>query len=119
MIATLIAALAAVPAAPAAPAAAPPPQEVRIPMARFSLRSFRTVGRDTVYLEDGRHNWYRATLVEDCWPLPNALRIAFDTYGSSTLDNTSSLIVEGQDCRIHSLVRSDPPPRRRRHPDRP
>lgn len=115
-------ALAAAAAVAAAPVAASPPEgdhidrteEVRIPMAGFRIRSFRPDGMEAVYFRVGSREWYRATLVGSCWRLPDALRIGFDTHGSSTLDNTSSLIVDGESCRIHSLVRSEPPPRRRR-----
>ncbi len=109
--------------AAAVPAAASPPEgdhidwnaEVRIPMAGFRIRSFRSDGMETVYFRVRRDEWYRATLVGQCWGLPNALRIGFDTHGSSTLDNTSNLLVDGESCRIHSLVRAPgPPPRRRR-----
>jgi hypothetical protein len=108
-------------AAAAAPLAASPPEgdhvleEARIPLAGYRVRSFRTVGFDTVYFRVGRRDWYRAALVGQCLGLPNALRLGFDTHGSSTLDNTSSLIVDGESCRIISLVRvAAPPPRRRR-----
>ena len=106
--------------AAASPLAASPPEgdhvaeQARIPLAGFRIRTFRTVGFDTVYFRVGRRDWYRADLVGQCLGLPNALRIGIDTYGSSTLDNTSSLIVDGESCRIISLVRSEPPPRRRR-----
>ena len=102
----------------AAPAlAAPPPadEEVRIPFVQFgAIRSFRAEGDDVVYLQGIRRIWYRATLYGPCRNLPWALRIGLDTRYGTTLDNSSSLIVEGDSCRIMSLVRADPPPRRRR-----
>ncbi len=107
-------------AAASTPLAASPPEgdhvveQARIPLAGYRIRSFRTVGFDTVYFRVGRRDWYRATLVGQCLALPNALRLGFDTHGSSTLDNTSTLLVDGEPCRIISLIRSDPPPRRRR-----
>ena len=108
-------------AAAAAPLGASPPEgdhvveQARIPLAGYRVRTFRTVGFDTVYFRVGRRDWYRAKLIGQCPGLPNALRIGFDTHGSSTLDNTSSLLVDGESCRIHSLVRvAEPPPRRRR-----
>lgn len=103
----------------AAPAlAAPPPaadREVRIPFVQFgAIRGFRPVGDDVVYLQGRRRIWYRAQLNGPCINLPHALRIGLDQRYSSTLDNSSSLIVEGERCRIVSLVQADPPPRRRR-----
>ena len=105
-------------AALAAPAAgrAPAEEEVRIPFVQFgAIRTFRTEGDDIVYLEDRRRNWYRATLSGPCLALPMAVRLGVDRRYSSTLDNTSTLVVGGERCRIHSLVRiAAPPPRRRR-----
>ena len=114
IVSALLAGASASPASPPAGDHVAQSEEVRIPMAGFRVRSFRTVGFDTLYLRVGRRDWYRATLVGQCLGLPNALRIGFDTHGSSTLDNTSSVLVGGESCRIISLVRSDPPPRRRR-----
>ncbi len=101
-------------ASPSQPAA---PEEVRIPFVTFgSIRNFRPVGDDVVYLEGTHRRWYRAQLNGPCIALPAALRIGFDTrYNGNTLDNSSTLIVEGERCRISSLTRADgPPPRRRR-----
>lgn len=108
----LLAALAASPAAGRSPAEA----EVRIPFVQFgAIRTFRTEGDDIVYLEDRRRNWYRATLNGPCLALPMAVRLGVDRRYGSTLDNTSTLVVDGERCRIHSLVRiAAAPPRRRR-----
>ena len=55
-------------------------------------------------------------------PLPRAsqraLRIGVDTRFGATLDNSSSLIVDGERCPILSLVRSAEPPPPRRATDR-
>jgi len=109
---------ASVPAFAAGPApSAPAREEVRIPLARFTIRNFHPVGDDVVYLESTRHQWYRAELVPRCFELQSALRIALDTrFNGDTLDNSSSLIVGRERCRIASLTRADgPPPPRRRH----
>lgn len=111
---------AAVPAAAAGPGpqSAPAREEVRIPFASFgAIRNFRPVGDDVVYLEGTHRRWYRAELNGPCINLPAALRIGFDTrFNGDTLDNTSTLIVEGEHCRIMSLTSADgPPPRRSRH----
>ena len=109
---------AAIPAvAQPAPDKAPVREEVRIPFASFGgIRNFRAVGDDVVYLEGTHRRWYRAELNGPCINLPAALRIGFDTrYNGSTLDNSSTLIVGGEACRIMSLTRADgPPPRRPR-----
>ena len=104
------------------PAAAPDPEtaqasaraeEVRIPLARFRLRTFRPVGNDLVYLQDWQRNWYKATLAEPCYNLGSALHVGFDTQGASWIDNSTVLLAEGESCRIISLVRSEGPPQRR------
>ncbi len=106
---------AAVPAIAGPPA--PPQEQVRIPFASFGgIRNFRSVGDDVVYLEGTHRRWYRAELNGPCINLPHALRIGFDTrFNGDTLDNSSTLIVGGEPCRITSLTRADgPPPRRPR-----
>jgi hypothetical protein len=108
---------ATVPAFAAPAPAAPAREEVRIPLARFTIRNFHPVGDDVVYLEGPRHQWYRAELVPRCYELQDALGIRLDTrFNGDTLDNSSSLIVGRERCRIASLTRADgPPPRRQRH----
>ena len=107
---------AAVPAFAAPAPGAPAREEVRIPLARFTIRNFHPVGDDVVYLEGTRHQWYRAELVPRCFELQSALHIALDTrFNGDTLDNSSSLIVGRERCRIASLTRADGPPPRRRH----
>ena len=111
-------------AAPFAAAAESPPtgpvpadQEVRIPFVQFGgVRSFRAVSDQVVYLEGRRsREWYRATMNGPCLNLSHALRIGIDTrFNGNTLDNSSRLLVDGDSCAIRSLVRSGPPPRRRR-----
>lgn len=112
MSALLIAAALAAAAGPASQ----PAREARIPFLSFrSIRTFHPVGDDVIYLQDTRRNWYRAELAGPCFNLNTAIRIAVDTrYSGDTLDNTSSFLVDGQRCPIHSLVRSEPPPDRRR-----
>jgi hypothetical protein len=97
--------------------AAPPraDEEVRIPFARFgAVRNFQNEGDRIVYFEGRRRQWYRATLFAPCINLPHALRLGFETRYGDVLDNSTTLLVDGEACRIESLVRSDPPPRRRR-----
>jgi hypothetical protein len=103
--------------APASALAIQPPaeREVRIPFVQFgAIRGFHADGDRVVYLQGRRRIWYRAELNGPCINLPHALRIGLDQRFSSTLDNSSSLLVEGERCRIVSLVQADPPRRRRR-----
>lgn len=120
--ALIAAALAASPALALEAPQRPSPQperEARIPFVGFNaIRTFRPVSDEIVYLQDQRRNWYRATLAVPCLNIQSALRLGVDTRYGSTLDNTSSFIVDGESCRIHSLVRSEAPPPRRGRRDR-
>jgi len=108
----LCALLSAIPATAAPPA--PQEREVSISFLRFgAIRDFRPVGNDVVYFQGEQRIWYRATLAGPCFNLPGAIRIGLDSRYGNVLDNTTSLLVEGERCRIQSLVRSGPPPRRR------
>lgn len=92
------------------------PEEARIPFVSFgSIRTFRTAGEDVIYLQDTRRNWYRAELSGPCPGIERALRIGVDSRFGSTVDSGSTLLVDGQRCPIHSLVRSEKPPRRPRN----
>ena len=110
----LVALLAATPAL-AADQRGPREPEARIPFVGFNaIRTFRPVSDTIVYLQDQRRNWYRATLAVSCFNIQSALRLGVDTRYGGTLDNSSSFIVDGERCRIVSLVRSEAPPPRRR-----
>jgi len=113
----IVALLAATPAL--ADQRGPREPEARIPFVGFNaIRTFRPVSDTIVYLQDQRRNWYRATLAVSCFNIQSAFRLGVDTRYGSTLDNSSSFIVEGERCRIHSLVRSEAPPSRRRNRNR-
>jgi hypothetical protein len=112
LLAPLIAA-AAPPAASAAAPQAPPEPQASIPFVNYdSIRTFKVVGRDTVYLQDRRRRWYRADLMGICPRLQFERAIGVETWGTNSLDRYGALIVEGRRCRIESLVRSGPPPKK-------
>jgi hypothetical protein len=93
---------------------APRAEEARIPFANFrgGVRSFHADEQDVVYLQDRRRNWYRAELIGSCFGLPFARAVGIDTRGSSVFDRFSTLIVEGERCKLQSLTRSARPERR-------
>jgi len=94
-------------------------REVSIPFARFGkVRNFRPDGRDAVYLQDRGRNWYYARLTHPCFDLPFAHAIGIDTRGGSSVDQFTTLIVGNERCRIGSLVRSGPPPKKVKKPRR-
>ena len=105
---------------PAPAAAADPPEaaaeeEARIPFLHLGrMRTFRTVGDDTLYVRSRSREWYRIETMGWCRNLRWAHHIGVDTNGSLTFDRFSTLIVDGDRCAIRSVVRSGEPPRRRR-----
>jgi hypothetical protein len=112
----LLAALAAATAAPlsaASPPAASSGKQVSIPFLRLGgITDFRAQGEELVFLRDRGGRWYRADLVSKCYSLPFARRIGLDSRGGGSVDRFTSLIVDGERCRIGSLTRSEKPQRR-------
>jgi hypothetical protein len=95
-------------------AAAPAPlgTEARIPFVHLnSIRDFEAVGRDTLYIQDRRRNWYKASLFGPCFGLNFAHRIGVRAWGGS-LDRFGEILVDGDSCKISSLVTSEAPPQK-------
>lgn len=74
------------------------------------IRDWRATDSQTLYVQDSRRQWYRASLFGPCFDLPFAQTIGFETRGADTFDRFSSIRVRGERCAINSLERSDPPP---------
>ena len=99
----------------AVPVLADPPPEKQASIAFVdsgSIRDYRAVGRDTLYVQAIGGKWYRATLMGHCLDLPFAEAIGFDARGTNTFDRFSAVIVRGQRCPLTSLVASAPPPKK-------
>lgn len=99
-------------------------EEVAIPFAtqRSAVTSFQADGRDGLWVESGRGDWYYARFISPCIGVDHAVRLGFDTGTSGMLDRYSHVIVpnERDRCAISSFTRSDPPPdgdRRNYEPD--
>jgi hypothetical protein len=107
-------AVAAVPAlADSPPQAATAEKQASIPFVNSgSIRDYRAVGRDTLYVQSVGGKWYRAKLMSDCLDLPYAQAIGFDARGTNRFDRFSAVIVRGQRCALTSLVQSGPPPKK-------
>lgn len=89
--------------------------EASIPFVSFgSIRDWRAVDRDTLYIQDVHRNWYRAELLTSCHDLNFAHAIGFDARGTDRFDKFSSVVVRGQRCPVRSLVASAPPPKKDR-----
>lgn len=97
----------------AAPAAAAPAVQASIPFVDHrNLLDWQADGREGLWIQDQRRNWYYARLLGPCIGLDWAITIGFAPGGGSgQLDKFSSIIVpdEGR-CQITSLTRSEAPP---------
>jgi hypothetical protein len=67
-------------------------------------------GSHGLYVQDRQHNWYYARLMGNCFDLPFANAVGFETRGIDTLDRFGTLVVRGQRCPITSLTHSAGPP---------
>lgn len=98
--------------------AAPKPAQAAIPFAnlKFSIRDWDANGRDGIWVQDVRRDWYYASFLNPCFGLDFASRVAFVTPGDR-LDRFSSIIVEDEPvrCVFDSFTKSDaPPPKKER-----
>jgi hypothetical protein len=84
--------------------------QAKIPFVNYgSIRDFDAVDDETVYLQANNRQWYRADLMGRCIGLEFANGIGVDARPSGTLDRFSTLIVDGQRCKISSLSPSESP----------
>ena len=65
-----------------------------------------------IYLQDAHRDWYYASLFGPCLDLPFATRIGVVNWGFETVDDSSTILVGRDRCRIDRLVHSGPPPKR-------
>ncbi len=106
------------PTPPSGPAPGPHSGEpARIPFASFGNVWDWEAAPDGngIYLQDRSRNWYFAALLGSCVDLPFAERIGVETWGFDTVDDTSTILVGHDHCRIQQLVHSGPPPRPAKH----
>lgn len=103
----------------AAAAQTPPPasgKPASIPFVRFGqIDDFEPDSDRGVYLRTIGRKWYYASMFGPCTELPFATRIAVKTWGSDSLDQYGSLLVDGRECRIDRLTASGPPPKKVKH----
>jgi hypothetical protein len=92
--------------------------EVSIPFAnqRSAIHSWQADGRDGLWIQDGRRNWYYAKFIGPCLGVERSIRLGFDTGTSDKFDRFSNVIVpeENERCAIASFTSSDPPPEGKR-----
>jgi Family of unknown function (DUF6491) len=66
--------------------------------------SWRATNDSELVIEDHQKNQYLATLKPPCTGLEKAKSIAFTSHGSSTLDQSSSVVLpNGKRCRFSSF----------------
>jgi len=89
-------------------------ERASIPFTRFGNLYDFEAARDGqgIYLQDARRNWYYASMFGPCVDLPFATRIGVVNWGFDTVDDSSTILVGRDRCRIDRLVRSGPPPKR-------
>lgn len=89
-------------------------EETFIPFAnqRSAIVSWQADGREGLWVEGGRGEWYYLRFFSPCVGVENAVRLGFDTGPNDHLDRFGYIIVpnERERCAIASLTKSDPPP---------
>ncbi|WP_176591436.1 DUF6491 family protein [Sphingobium sp. EM0848] len=107
---TLIAFLAAPLLAAGAMASAASP-EASIPFVNHGgVWNWQADGSHGLYVQDQHRRWYYAKLMGNCFDLPFANAVGFETRGIDTLDKFGTVIVRGQRCPIMSFTLSYGPP---------
>lgn len=98
--------------APAAPMAQKSATaEASIPFVNHGgVWNWQADGSRGVYVQDQHRRWYYAKLMGNCFDLPFANAVGFETRGIDTLDRFGTVIVRGQRCPITSFTHSDGPP---------
>ncbi|WP_066801432.1 DUF6491 family protein [Sphingomonas soli] len=93
-------------------------KQVSIPLAgRGDVRSFEvTRDGDGIYIQDFRRNWYLARFYSRCLDMPYAFTIGFKSFSSMSLDRGDTVLAGREQCRISSIVRSGPPPKKIKKP---
>ena len=84
--------------------------EASIPFVNHGVWNWQADGSRGVYVQDQHRRWYYARLMSNCFDLPFAQAIGFETRGIDTLDRFGTVIVGGQRCPITSFTQSDGPP---------
>jgi len=86
------------------------PIEASIPFVnQGAIRDWQAIDRDTLYVQDIQHHWYRAELMGGCLDLPYVNAIGFDARGTNRFDRFGSIVVGRQNCALKSFVASGPP----------
>jgi hypothetical protein len=101
-------------------APAPKAREVSIPLVGgSSVRTFQASRNgDGVYIQDFRGHWYLARFFSRCFDVDFASAIGFKSFSSMSLERGDTILAGRERCKISSIVRSGPPPKRVKKPKR-
>lgn len=100
--------------ASAAIAAATPPQ-ASIPFAATTgIDGWRAVDDDSLYIKSLRGQWYKADFFGPCIGLQFDPTLGFVVRYGSSFDRSSSVLVDGHECKVTSLVKVSGPPAEKR-----
>lgn len=79
-------------------------ERVSIPFAdRGGIQNFKVIEDNVLLLEGRGKKWYRVTLFGSCQGLRFAQAIGYKTSPMGDFDDTSSIIVEDQVCRVRTI----------------
>ena len=110
---TIAVSLLAVAGSIAASAPASAAERVYIPFAdKGGIDDWRAVDDRVLYLRSRMGQWYKAATFGPCDGLRFSERIAYKSEADGSFDDKSSIIVDGRECRLQTLVKSEPPPKR-------
>lgn len=72
------------------------------------IRDWRPIGRDGIAIQGLHHNdWYEASFFSPCYGLDQTEAVGFVTGPSGSLNQFSSILVNGQRCHFKSLKKVD------------
>ncbi len=88
-----------------------PENQASIPfLSRATVRDWHAADDKTLYIQHMNRTWYRADLLGPCMGLSFATGIGFvNERGRSEFNRFGEVIVDGQRCKVVSLVQSAPP----------
>ncbi len=67
----------------------------------------------SLYLRSRSREWYKAELLGPCSGLSFATTIGYVTPANGSFDDTSSIVVDGQKCKVTKLEHSAAPPKKK------
>ncbi len=74
------------------------------------IQSWHAAGDEALFIEGRNRQWYYARLMGPCRGLDFATVVGFVTEPTGEFDRFSAILVDHQECRVMSLVKSAPPP---------